>query len=805
MTSGLFAFGQEGYPAQDTSHRSIPLSGGYLKDSLRHLWRKDSVIKKIPGTLLQTPGAQLQSLNPINVIGTQYKSDLSSVKNSLGQLNPLNKHLTAIQVSNVSLVLSANYINGPVDSLTYGTTDYNSVNTQVSGTLTVFNIPLNLGYQYQSLQGGGIQQSYTGTSIGFNKQAFTAYLATQLKGKFNPADYLPQQYLSIDKMKASAMGDMQQDLGNVQQQYGNAMGQTTGLEGLNDWKTVNETDASTLQRMIVPDSIRKAVAANQVLLGQMQAKINNHEPVDTAQYNKILAQNEQLKGREAVLSTVMSYRQKWQSSGLVQTIQKLDAERGIALGNVVKDPSVIGPLAKQNLSLNGLEKVFVDMNQFNIGRSVADMSPMTLSQSVFQNGLGTQFTSASQSALGVTGGQMPSQASGYEQLFSGNSFNPSQVMAGLNLGKGDQQANGSMATMNTFKSGAASSLSGMLPFGSGGLQSFVLTFSKSMKIGAHGHVTLEFSKSLATGGTSQGGSTASASGLFSTSDFFKSLGVSVDYTNEYPKLNLTQELSFSSAATDYSNPGNAYLFSGMKQASSNLQKSFLKGQLTVMLRDGYTSFITDPTINARFVQNNHLIDARWKMKKGNYISLKYQPSWSVNIDSGMHTNVGMIQRVSVDLNYNKRLGRHQLNTFTSLAFVDNTFQDSILSEPPLSIHSLQLTSMLTLSIKSCQVYLNNSVVYTPQNSAYVYLNSTWTTEGGYMYPLVGRRLQASSALNYVTVTDWYKQVGVKQSLSGALSAHITLTTFVDIGHNIAIYQPYPIATFTGNIMLGYHL
>jgi hypothetical protein len=145
-----------------------------------------------------------------------------------------------------------------------------------------------------------------------------------------------------------------------------------------------------------------------------------------------------------------------------------------------------------------------------------------------------------------------------------------------------------------------------------------------------------------------------------------------------------------------------------------------------------------------------------------------------------------------------------LHTFTSLAFIDNTFQDSILTEPPLSIHSLQLTSMLGLSIKSCQVYLNNSVVYTPENLAYVYLNSTWTTEGGYMYPL-GGRLQASSALDYVTVTDWYKQVGVKQSLSGALSAHITLTTYIDAGKNIAVYQSYPVPTLRGNIMLSYHL
>jgi len=753
---------------------------------------RDSAYAKKKGV-----AAQLQSLNPANIITSEYKTGLNSLTGAFNQVNPINKHTGRINISNVSVVVSADYINGPVDSLTYGTTDYNAVNGQVSGTLTAFNIPLNFGYQYQTLQGGGIQQSYTGTAVQFNKEAYTSYLASQLKGKFNPEDYLPQKFLSIDKMKQDALGDMQQDVGKVQQQYGSTMGTPAGL---NDWKTVNESDVNTLQRMILPDSLRKAVAANQVLLGQMQAKMNNHQPVDTAQYNHILAQNQELKGRQQMLSTVLGYRQKWQSSGLVNMIKKLEAERGIALGNVVKDPAVIGQLAKQNLSLSGLEKLFTDMKQLNIGRNIADVSPLTLQQSVFQNGLGTQLTSGIQN-MGLTTGKMPSMSSGYEQLFSANSFNPSMAMAGLNMGKGNMQGNGSSLSLNSFKAGAMSGLNGMLPIGSGGMQSFVLTFSKSIQIGEHGHLTTEFSKSLATGGTGQGG--ASPGGLLSTNDFFKSLGVSVDYTNEYPKLELTQELKLSSAASDYSNPGNAYLFSGMKEVSSNLQKAFMKKNLTVTLRDSYTSFLTDPVANAHFVQYNHLLDVRWKMKKGNYISFKYQPSWSNNVDSGMHTRVGMIQWYSADLNYNKRLGRHQWHTFTSLAYVNNSFADSILSEPPLAIHSFQLTSMISVNIKSCQAYLNNTEVYTPNNSAYVYLNATYNSEAGYMYPL-GKRLQASSALDYTSVTDWYRQVGIKQSLSGALSSHITLSSYIDVGKNIAVYQSFPVPTIRGNIMLSYH-
>jgi hypothetical protein len=784
---------QQGRPAGDSTASPV-MDSAFIK------WKGvPSQASKSPAPLLHAPAEKLQSLNPANLITNGYKTGLNNLTGAFSQINPINKHTARINISNVSVIVSADYINGPVDSLIYGITDYNAVKGQVSGTVTAFNIPVNFGYQYQVTQGGGVKQNYSGTSFQFNKEAYTSYLASRLKGKFNPEDYLPQKFLSIDKMKQDALGDLQQDIGKVQQQYGNTQGTPACLT---DWKTVNESDVNTLQRMILPDSLLKTVAANQVLLGQMQAKINNQQPIDTSQYNHILAQNQELKGRQQMLTTIMGYREKWQSSGLVNMIKKLDVERGVALGNVVKDPAVIEQLAKQKLSLTGLEKVFVDMKQLNIGRNIADMSPLTLQQSVFQNGLGTQLTRGATN-MGLTAGKMPSLSSGYEQLFSGNSFNPSIAMAGLNMGKGNMQGNGSSISLNSFKAGAMSGLNGILPFSSGGMQSFVLTFGKSVQIGEHGHLMTEFSKSLTTGNTGQGNPGSSPGGLLSTNDFFKSSGVTVDYTNEYTKLELEQELKLSIAASDYSDPGNAYLFSGMKEISSNLRKTFLKKQLTITLRNSYASFLTDPAANGHFEQYNHLLDVRWKMKKGNYISFKYQPSWSDNVDSGMHRRVGMIQRYSAELNYNKRLAKHQWHTFTSLAYVNNSFADSILSGPPIAIHSFQLTSMVSVNIKSCQAYLNTTEVYTPGNSGYVYLNSTYNSEAGYMYPL-GSHLQASSALGYTSVTDWYRQIGIKQSLSGALSQHITLSSYIDVGKNIAVFQSLPVPTIRGNFMLNYH-
>ena len=719
-----------------------------------------------------------------------------------------------IRVSNLNALVSAGYVAGVTDTSIYAAPGYQTVNAVLSGTVSLMNVPLNMSYQYQLLQ-GATTTTWTGPAVQFNQAAFTRSLEARLQGKFNPADYLPKEFQVIDKMKSNALGDMQGDLTRIQTETGASI--PVQGAGLNDWKTVNDADMGTLQKLIVPDSIQRSAASNQLLLSQLQAKKNNGQPYDTAAYNRLLTQNKQAQGYQQALQTIANYRKQWATSGLVNNISQLEAGRAQALQKIAGDPTIIGQAAKGNLSLNGMERLFTSMQGFNLGHSVADMSPMTLSQSVMQNGLNSQLLGSAGQALSMTGGHMPSQASSYEQMFSGNSFNPSMAMGAIGAGNGGMSApSGSQFSLMSFKSSA----SGILPFGgAGGLSSFVLTFSRNIPFGAHGHLRVELSKSMASGGP---GATSGVDGLLSTNDFFKTLGVSLDYNNEFPKMDLSHQVHLSTAATDYSNPGNAYLFSGMKEAESNLQKGFMGHHLVVTLRNSYTLYSMDPSLGSdHFSQFSHLLDARWKLKKGNYVSLKLQPSWSNQVVDGVHSRVGAITRYSADVNWNIRIKHYQYHQFASLAYVNNTFPDSTLgvgatpilgifpgsvapiTGPSFTLHSWQLTTLQSLSIKSCQVFFDNTLVYAPNNSAYVYLNSTWNTEGGYQYPLNGN-LSASTSLTYTVVADWYEQAGVKQSLSGRLSSHCTLTAYIDLGRNLVVLQSYPVPGVRGDVLLSYH-
>lgn len=738
-----------------------------------------SVVRQQAGALLATP----------------VRSAAANLKSTLQAPTQLVKgglHVTNVTVDVMAGVMDLSNLNtdGSLYPPLYGT--YNVAHTRLGATVTLFNVPLQVGYQYEYTQGPGVMVNLGTLTTTFDKNAYISGLKARLQGKFNPADYLPQQYLSIDRLEQAALTDLHTDIGNIQRNYGSHL--PLNAAGLGDWKTVTETDQATLERLILPDSLQHAIAANKVRLTQLQASKNQNQPIDTVEYNKILSQNHEAEGYRMILQKVQEYRNKWAASGFTAHLRQLARERGIALANIAKDPGVIAQAARQNLSLNGVEKIFMDMKGLNLGRGVADQSAMTLSQSVMQNGLNTELLGSASKLFSVTGGHMPSQGSSYESVFAGNGFNPDMAMASLGAGKGTPGDNAARVSIMSFKSTAASGLQGMLPTG-GGLQSFVLTFSKDLRIGDHGHLNTEFSKSLAPG----------TGGI--QSDFFKTLGVAVDYNNEFPKLGLSHDLRLSSAAADYSNPGNAYLFSGMKEAASSIQQVLLHRQMTITLRNAVTAFSMGG--DDRFTQYTNLLSVRWRLKKGNYVALKFQPSWSSQTIDGIRSQAGAITRLSTDVNYNAKIAKDAYQSFTSLAYVRNTFPSGgttlglnlLNTTPPIT--SFQLTSQQTLQIRQSQVYFNNTAGYTRQRTAYVYLNSTWNTEAGYRYPVKGS-ITAATGLNYTTVTGWYTQAGIRQSLSGRINNRMTLGGSVDVGKNLKVDAPYPVPGFRGDLRMSYH-
>jgi hypothetical protein len=54
---------------------------------------------------------------------------------------------------------------------------------------------------------------------------------------------------------------------------------------------------------------------------------------------------------------------------------------------------------------------------------------------------------------------------------------------------------------------------------------------------------------------------------------------------------------------------------------------------------------------------------------------------------------------------------------------------------------------------------------------------------------IAKGIMASTAINYNSTRGWFRQVGIKQSVSGNIGERFMVTFYTDILKNIKEYQP----------------
>ena len=180
-----------------------------------------------------------------------------------------------------------------------------------------------------------------------------------------------------------------------------------------------------------------------------------------------------------------------------------------------------------------------------------------------------------------------------------------------------------------------------------------------------------------------------------------------------------------------------------------------------------------------------VLDARWKMRKGQHIGLRYQPNRMLRIEDGAKYTATAVDRISVETNLYKKIGRLSYRNYLTLGYQSNkyvyTSSDNIYST------SLQLSSFQSIAIGNRLLYANFSYTGANNRSQYVFFNSSLNADAGCSY-IVLKKITASSGLVYASVSEWYNQLGVRQTISGQLSEKFSVNMYVDVKKNIRANQ-----------------
>lgn len=672
--------------------------------------------------------------------------------------------------------------------------NYNLFDAELSGS--ILGIPFNSLYQnhyHPFITSSNLNR----ISFRYDREEYLENLKRKLKDKFNPEDYLTAIKDPVEMMKTMAEKALRNEFDNLKSQFAGLLDDKINQVG--NLQDLFLKDIGRLrQQLLSPEWLKKLNDAQQ-LAAQLQNRINTGEPTDEQQFTQVKNEIRKYRGVQELVTVLETHSKKWQQSGLIQKIKESGLLKKEMIRKIINDPGMIRKIAKQKLDLNSLQRLFLSITKLNAGQSTADFSRM-LTGNTLLNGLNAGFLLNNNRSLGVMAGTQRTFNSVMDLPFTNNIFNSNNTMTGLRLMSGP--GNNSIISLLAFQTNNYN----LFPLAGFALprRSVVAGISRQFAINKTSWIETELSKSSGYFLNELNGDSANInrkfSDLFGSGDFLKSLAASVNYSGYFEEIDLSNETFIKYSGIRYDNPATAFVPAGTIEAGTGVRKSFYKKKLQLHARTQWREYKFSETSGRRWRNTHHFIDVKWRMKRGQSLSLRYQPAKSVTVSAGEKKLNFVTERLAAAATIAAKARSFQYRNYLTLAWQRNKYgsQSALFS----GNQSLQITSLQNFIIGSQSFYTNIAYNRTNSPSAFIFFNTSFSADAGVSY-MIGKNLSASSSLNYNSVKGWYRQVAYRQSLAGQVGKKINMDLYLDIGKNVKLLQPLPYSLFRAEWSVQY--
>lgn len=642
----------------------------------------------------------------------------------------------------------------------------------------VASIPLSVGYQNQYWTDVRESGPFI-ASVKFDRGDYLKQLQSRLRSKMNLENFGRNLSDPLLLIKQQAEQGLRTELEQLNQKYDQLL--RGKISELGDLQSLLTGDLLTVRGQLMNLDYAEHLSSLQERYTELQNKANLGQVVDPEELTAIKDALRQHKGLEEMLQKVEAHKAKWTSSGLLAKIKEWDLLKQQQLRAFISDPATITKLARQNLSLSSVQRLFLKINQFRGGQNTVTTSPLSMNH-FLNNGLLSEFIEGGKTLM-LFWGRQPRTASLNDLPFENTGLLASGK-AGRFARQNSRGASSSISIMS-FNQGFADLISShtdaLLR------RSIVTTLSKEFLLGAHGKLTTEVSRSVTS--YNPGGSQGEKNGLeelLSTSNLLQNTAFTVLYADEYPGADLSYQVQAGKVAGGYSNPGSVFLNQGSQQLGIKVRKSLVQKRLQLSLHTDVKEYQYREAGQQKWRNTYTVFDVRWRLKKGQSLSLRYLPSRMVRIEAAGKHLASSFDRLSLDANLSARPAGLPYFQFGSLSYQRNQY--GVGSGVPYGGESLMLISNHSLLVGRTLFFANAQYSQNLGTAGLVYFNTSFTTDLGASYAVL-RGLSASSALAFASAHQWYRQIGVRQTLSGALSDRCTLNFFVDARKSLKVYQP----------------
>ena len=657
---------------------------------------------------------------------------------------------------------------------TTGTVFINS--NMLSSSWAVMGIPMALQFSRQDFTGPGYL-SRTIVSFKFEREAYLQSLRDKIKPALKLAGLLPEYGDALQKIKADVLGRLTLSLDSVNTAFKGILGKQ--LAELGNLEDLLKNDIATLKDKLFSPGFLQAIEDQNKQLVLLQRQIDRGDKKAQVRYDSLLLCTQSVAGVNNIISCIGSFKEKMQTTGLLEKMQELAK----STGNM--EPDKLKSLAKEQLNLTGIQKFFLNVQQLQAGMNTVSLSPLTLYQYT-NNGINAAFVH-NNAYLFVMAGSQREFAGAYDRRFAVPTFSTDNTAIGLRAGRGGLDGSHSHFSLFSYRQQKSSYGNHQVDVVPG--KTIVATFSNQVNLNASGLLNLEISTSSHTYDKQKDISDTLLQGrglstqLPGSTNIIQQLAFTLQWNNETADRQLSYDIHATRIGRGYNNPGSLFLSPGMTEIGGSIKKNFLKSRLQLSARGNYREYAYSNGNNTW--QNYHFtLQGKWKLKKGQWLALRYQPYQSYRKQDNKTAATGAASRLSFDMNIRRRFGKINYQQALTLAVLKNDYRLSIIPE---TNNSVLLSSIQTFSFNKESCYLSMQYNKASAVSVLAAFNTQYTVDAGIVYKL-GKSLSANSAAIYNQTRDWYQQIGFRQGLSGQWGDRITISCFADISKIIKQYR-----------------
>jgi len=665
--------------------------------------------------------------------------------------------------------------------------------SSLTGNWMVMGIPLGMQMLRQNV-GGPETYSRNVFSFQFDKEVYLNSLRDKIRLKIKQQDLFAYDQL-LQEIKKKALARLKSSIDSISAPYSGELREFIArVSNTNDFLNVNTAAIKNRLEELLPT---QKVKQDKILF-ELRASDSLYSPL-TDSLLKVLQIKQDLS---MVVDLISSIKTELQPDNVPKKLLESSAPPEREIKQLINEPDKLKAMAREQLGLNGMQKLFLNISQLKMGVHTVCLSPLSVNQFI-NNGVSASFYN-NKEFLFLMAGKQNGSISAFCSQQGYAVFPVSSSAMGISIGSGDITMDHTHLGMFRYQYGKGSEHNDFISTMPG--HTVVSTLSNQFTIGETGRLLFEVSASAHSynnheliNDTLQQGNPATKQ-FTNARNIFEQMAFIVQWNGASEEKQLAYDLYIGRTGEAYNNPGNLFIASGVTELGGSLRKELLGNRLQLSSKTNYRAYQFS-SIGTRWVNYNFSLQAKWKFKKGQYIAMRYQPYYSIRTQYATKYIAATNNRLSVESNFRRRFGKINYQHSIGLSVLRSGYTpDSI----PSANNAIDFSSMQTASINKRSYYLSMQYSKSGNRQGSMLLSTQFNTEAGCMYS-IHNGLFGSSAIHYSNMQHRYRQTGIKQSISGQIGERFTVTLFADLQKKIRTYMPFYMGGTSFNWSLQYML